>query len=448
MLISDKVLDPSVKKLVTAWLLLGVGSLIAAGIFSVLLVLSRTPAIQEMIPLIDFFHVALVVHVDLSVLIWFLSFAGALWSYFLIHSVTLWDKAALFFAITGTFIITVVPFFGIGNPIMNNYIPVLDHPVFLNGLNIFGIGICLFVIRILFSFPQLKKSEYPVLPYAAYLAAITTLFSIGALITSYLAIPADWNGEIYYETLFWGGGHVLQFTHSILMLVAWAWLAHTSGASIKLSNKLSMLLFTLTALPVISTPLIYIYHEVTSAEHMIFFTELMRYGGLATVPLGGIIVWHIITSGKTQRQHRPIKAALLCSIALFAVGGVIGFLIEGVNVVIPAHYHGSIVGVTLSFMGLTYYLLPQLGFAQPTPRLAHMQPYIYAGGQLMHIIGLAWSGGYGIQRKTAGTAQGLDNLPEIAGMALMGMGGLISIIGGFLFIIVAIKSVRNRHSVT
>ena len=63
-----------------AWLKLGVVSLLLAGLFSMLLVLSRTPAIQEMVPFVDLFHVALVVHVDLSVLIWFISFAGVLWS--------------------------------------------------------------------------------------------------------------------------------------------------------------------------------------------------------------------------------------------------------------------------------------------------------------------------------------------------------------------------------
>ena len=118
-------------------------------------------------------------------------------------------------------------------------------------------------------------------------------------------------------------------------------------------------------------------------------------------------------------------------------------MIEGINVVIPAHYHGSIVGVTLAFMGLTYFLLPRLGFGRPEGRMAHWQPYIYGGGQLMHITGLAWSGGYGVQRKTAGAAQGLENLPEIAGMPLMGMGGLVAIIGGILFLVVAINAMRR-----
>ena len=115
-------------------------------------------------------------------------------------------------------------------------------------------------------------------------------------------------------------------------------------------------------------------------------------------------------------------------------------LISGVNTIIPAHYHGSIVGVTLAFMGLTYLLLPQLGFRAPSGRLATLQPYLYAGGQLLHITGLAWSGALGIQRKTAGAAQGLHGAPEIAAMGLMGLGGLVAIIGGFLFLVVALRA--------
>ncbi|MFB3079723.1 MAG: hypothetical protein ACE1Y4_17135, partial [Lysobacterales bacterium] len=65
-------------------------------------------------------------------------------------------------------------------------------------------------------------------------------------------------------------------------------------------------------------------------------------------------------------------------------------------------------------------------------------------GQLMHIIGLVWSGGYGAQRKTTSLAQGADRLGEVAGTGLLGLGGLISVIGGLLFLIVCYKSIRSR----
>ncbi|MEI6483781.1 MAG: hypothetical protein WCO62_10210, partial [Betaproteobacteria bacterium] len=65
------------KSLAKAWLALGLLALLASGLFSVLLVMSRTPQLQSLFPVTYFFRVALVAHVDLSVLVWFMAFGGA-----------------------------------------------------------------------------------------------------------------------------------------------------------------------------------------------------------------------------------------------------------------------------------------------------------------------------------------------------------------------------------
>ena len=72
--------DGARRRLARAWLWLGLLSLVGSGLFSVLLVLSRTPMVNQWLPVADFFRVALVVHVDLSVLVWFIAIAGVLWS--------------------------------------------------------------------------------------------------------------------------------------------------------------------------------------------------------------------------------------------------------------------------------------------------------------------------------------------------------------------------------
>ena len=209
--------------------------------------------------------------------------------------------------------------------------------------------------------------------------------------------------------------------------------------TISITEKTTKWLFLILLLPLFYVIHIYVARDVFDPIHITEFTLLMKYGGLFSVPLCLVIGWVFLTSKLNKNdENKAAKAALLTSIILFATGGVIGFLIHGVNVVIPAHYHGSIVGVTLAFMGLTYYLLPKLGFRSAVSRAARIQPWVYGGGQMMHILGLAWSGGYGVQRKTAGSAQGLENLPEIAGMAMMGLGGLIAIICGFGFVVVTI----------
>jgi hypothetical protein len=50
-----------------------------------------------------------------------------------------------------------------------------------------------------------------------------------------------------------------------------------------------------------------------------------------------------------------------------------------------------------------------------------------------------------VQRKTAGKTQILERLLEILGLGMMGLGGLISIIGGVLFLIVALKSIFGKR---
>ena len=141
---------------------------------------------------------------------------------------------------------------------------------------------------------------------------------------------------------------------------------------------------------------------------------------------------------------RPLRAALITSIVLFGVGGIIGFMIQGSNVKIPAHYHGSIVGVTLALMGVVYLLLPRLGFGEPAGRWATLQAYLYGAGQLLHVIGLVWSGGYGVQRKVAGSEQVLTSFQEVAAMGLMGLGGLIAVVGGLLFVAVVLHAMLRQ----
>jgi cytochrome c oxidase subunit 1 len=221
-------------------------------------------------------------------------------------------------------------------------------------------------------------------------------------------------------------------------------LASVSGCRIELTPRLMLVFLIFICLPIITLPFLYLAHDVVSSGHRLAFTELMKYGGLSCLPMGLAIVASIWRPGKAQGEGRYLRAALYSSIALFLVGGILGFLIAGLDIVIPAHYHGATVGVTVAFMGLCYYLLPRLGYGALPEKLAVWQPYLYAGGQLMHIAGLAWTGGYGVQRKTAGVAQGVDKIGEVAGMGLMGFGGLVSVIGGVLFLVVCYKSLRAK----
>jgi heme/copper-type cytochrome/quinol oxidase subunit 1 len=186
---------------------------------------------------------------------------------------------------------------------------------------------------------------------------------------------------------------------------------------------------------------IYLAYDVTSVEHYRLQTGLMRVGGgLAIAPFAAAVLYALAVAPRPSAQQRALRAALFWSLLLFGAGGLIGTMIDGANVKIPAHYHGAIVGITLAFMGLAYHLLPRLGFSRPNARLAALQPGLYGAGQLLHIAGLVWSGGYGVQRKVAGAEQVLKSAEEIAAMGIMGIGGLAAVAGGVLFIILVCRA--------
>jgi cytochrome c oxidase subunit 1 len=427
--------------LARAWLWLGVMALIGSGLLAVLLVLSRTPGIQDVFPLKDMFRAALVVHVDLSVAVWFMAFAAVIWSAVGGSGLAWLGWSGFGLAALGTALMTVSPFFPGADPVLNNYIPVLEQPLFFASLWIFGVGVSLAVLRaLLTTWPRRLLAEP--LRLGAFLGAVAAFLSLAAFFWSWWMVP--WvEGVIYYEVLFWGGGHTLQFQHALLMVVAWLWMAaHLGRPSIATARAVSFL-FVVAAVPLLVVPAIYLLVPIGSLPHVELFAKLMIWGHPYMAPLvilGALSLW-----GLRGVPAAPAKSAFVASFVLFALGGVLGYLIHGVNVVIPAHYHGSTVGVTLAFMGLAYVLLPTLGFGRADSRMAIWQPYVYGAGQLIHVLGLAWSGGYGVQRKVAGADQFLTTLPQKVGMGMMGLGGLIAVIGGLMFVVVCLKAMSRRN---
>jgi cytochrome c oxidase subunit 1 len=455
------------RTLARGWLWLAMMALIGSGLFSLLLVLSRTPGVNRWLPGVDFFRVALVVHVDLSVLVWFVALAGMLWSLNGSARALAWGWAALGLCAGGATLMAAAAFIGTGEPIMANYIPMLDRPLFHAGLVVFAVGSGVLVLRSMLCAPRLGThfGGEGALRFGLNAAAVSAAVALMAFVWSFVTVPSSLSGKIYYEILYWGGGHALQFTWTLLMLVAWLWLASACGARLRLSPRVTLLMFALALVSVFVTPYAYLAYPVASVEHRNLLTWAMRLGGgVAIVPIALAVVMSLrapvrgaatrhrlagetrpADGGAVVDDTRALRAALVWSIVLFAAGGVIGVFINGSNVRIPAHYHGCIVGVTLALMGLAYHLMPQLGYGAPRGRLARWQPALYGAGQLMHIVGLVWSGGYGVQRKVAGADQVLRSAGEVAGMGLMGAGGLVAIVGGLLFVVVMIRAARGAR---
>ncbi|MBF0110550.1 MAG: cbb3-type cytochrome c oxidase subunit I [Magnetococcales bacterium] len=439
---------------IRGWLLLALGSLVGAGLVVILIILARMPVIHDLIPWTGSFRTALVVHVDLSVLVWFLSFAGFLSAMTLRPEVRRTAHATVAAATAGALLITFSPFLGQDMPYLNNYVPVLANTAFLAGLGLFASG---FYGMAFLSLTRRRPAETPgeqSLLFGLSTSLIIAFLALLLLAWSYLLLPERLlteDGPHYFELLFWGPGHLLQFTYTQLEIIAWFWLASTLNQKQTISGNGLKFLFVLGAIPTLGGPVFTALFDIQSPDFRLAMTQLMAYGnGLAAIPAALILLFTLTRRGGNTEPtaSRPERLALLFSLVLFGLGGMIGVLIQGVNVTIPAHYHGSIVSITLAFMGLTYHLLPRLGGKPISSLWASRQLILYSFGSMLHVLGLAWSGSHGIQRKTAGAAQGLETLAEKIPMWIMGFGGIVAVIGGIVFLILAFGAFRRRTEET
>lgn len=430
-------------------MLLATAALAVPGLFAVVLVIARGS--QSTSPMFtDMFSKALVVHVDLLVLVWFLSMAFMLWSLLATTSKSwlpyLEESAIACFGL-GMLGITLSAFDPGGEALKSNYIPVIMSPVFFIGLSLLLSGMLLMLCRLLTASRLNDFFDKPQ-QFGLFSSGLIGLIALLAFFWSHVQMPPEIDGAQYYDMSFWGGGHVLQFVHVQVVMVCWLALARAINQDWHPSPKLLYALFAIGLIAALSAPLAYMAYDVYSAEHRQFFTQQMiMAGGLAPAMLS-LMLAPLLSKRRAFRKSgkRALWSALVMSVIVFLFGGFIGGLIQGENVVVPAHYHGAIVGITLGFMGMTYLLLPLFGYKDMAgTRLAYWQPIICGGGQILHVSGLAWSGGYGVLRKTPGGLAHAAPSVKLA-MGIMEWGGLLAVIGGIMFIVVVWQSVRGKTS--
>jgi hypothetical protein len=190
-------------RLARGWLWLGLLALLLAGVLALLLVLARTPGVQQLIPWEGFFHTALVVHVDLSVLVWFIAFGGMAWTLGLGPRLTCAGWASLAVSGLGAAMMALAPFVSEGHALINNYVPVLQQPLFLTGLSLFGVGAVMLALRSLAAaFPLNQRGGGAItLHFGLVVAAVTMLIAAISLVWSYVSIPGTLSGRAYFEML-------------------------------------------------------------------------------------------------------------------------------------------------------------------------------------------------------------------------------------------------------
>lgn len=440
---------------VRGWSALAMLSLAIAGVFALLLAISRVPGADTMFPWpVAFFHKGLVIHVVLSFVVWLLSVLGAMTT---VATLRLsagrprWralGTLAIAGAAAATALLFVPAWLDRGAPSLNNYVPVIIDPLYYGGLAVLGVSMALAVIRLLVNLVGRRGPLDPVtLSIAA--AGLLYLLALACFALAGLNIAGDNETPVtaaFNEDLFWGGGHALQFVNLGLMLGAWYVLGGLALGQPLVHPRLMMAALALLVVAAVPAPFLYALLAPFSGEQNQAFTDLQYLLAPPALLVAGGAASTLRRAAAAGRLpwSQPVFHCLLLSVVVFAVGGVLGLFVDGADTRTPAHYHGVIGGINLALMGLFFgLLLPLLGRAVTTGKAVFWSIWLYGAGQLLHALGLFWAGGYGAPRKTFAGA-GLEGWGATAGLYLMGVGAVIAVIGGVMFIFMVSKALLKR----
>lgn len=432
---------------VKRWLALAVGSLLLAGILALVLVIGRLPPLDALFTDAGFFRRALVVHVDLAIVVWFLGFFAALW--FLLPTTrqpSLFSRVAPIVAWSGLFMMVLTALIPNVAPVLANYVPVLDDPLYLTGLVLFGVALLVSVLdwRMSPSAEEVPSFIPPAARPGLRAAGLALVMAGFTFLASVWTTPDTLPVDAYYEELVWGGGHVLQFVSVAAMLVVWLTLL-TPVTGAPLSRSVTAILFGILILPTCVAPLL---ADTRAPGTRIFFTRMMEFGIFPVVTV--VLVASIRAITRTPGALRDTRVlGFATSATLTLVGFGLGASIDGSNTMVPAHYHASIGAVTAAFMTITHPLLAHLGLVSLKPRtiaLSRWQPVVFGLGQLAFAIGFGVAGAAGALRKTYGAEQAANagSFEQTAGLVVMGVGGFVAVVGGVLYLALLIGAWR-RH---
>ncbi|NQV84608.1 MAG: cbb3-type cytochrome c oxidase subunit I [Rhodospirillales bacterium] len=440
-----------------AWGLLAMASLGVAGIFALLLALSRVPGSEKIFPWpVQFFEKGLVLHVILSFVVWFLSILGALTAMVTYRLSDGWPRwkglgtIAIAGAAAATVLLFVPAWMDQGEASLNNYVPVIIDPIYYAGLIVLGLSLLAAVVRMFVNLIGRKGPLEPV-TLSVVAAGLVYVLALACFALAWLEIAGDPSvtamTPAINENLFWGGGHVLQFLNVGLLLTAWYILGGiTLGRPLAHPTLMNWAVFLLLASS-LAGPGLFVVFDAFSADQTAAFTNLQYLLAPPTLLLGlaGAITVLKRRSEGALAWDDPTFHCLVLSALVFATGGVLGLSVDGADTRTPAHYHGVIGGINLAFMGLFFGMfLPLLERGLKKTKSARTSVWLYAWGQVFHSLGLFWAGGYGAPRKVAGADQGIEALGAALGLYLMGVGALIAVIGGVMFIIMVTKALLKK----
>jgi cytochrome c oxidase subunit 1 len=462
--------------------------LLIGGVTALLVTLTRWPAVHLLPP--DQFYQVLTLHGINMLIFWIIFFEIAV-LYFCSSTLLRVRLAtpriawlAFVLMVAGAVLNNVVVLSGSSSVMMTSYVPMPADPNFYLGLILFAVGALLGCFIFLGTLVVAKEEKtydgsIPLVTFGALTACIIAIFTIsmGAviLIPTYMW-SMGWISEIdaaMYRLIWWGFGHSSQQINVAAHVAVWYAIAAIVFGAKPLSEKVSRMAF-----------LLYIaFLQLASAHHLlvdpglsstwkIFNTSYAMYLAVLASMVHGLTVPGSIEVAQRAKGlskglfewlrkapwGNPVFSGMFISLVGFGfIGGISGVVMgtEQINIIIhntiyvPGHFHATVVlGTTLAFMSLTYFLIPVLFRRQVfLPGLAKWQPYLFGIGMAVFTLVLMGSGTLGVQRRhwdMAFTDSMLSfDYPASAYtlMGIAGISGVAAILGGAIFVLITVVSV-------
>jgi cytochrome c oxidase subunit 1 len=356
--------------------------------------------------------------------------------------------------------------------------------MFYLGLILFAVGALLGCFVFLGTLVVAKEENtyegsIPLVTFGALTACIIAIFTIASgaiiLIPTFLwSIGYISNIDpVMYRVIWWAMGHSSQQINVAAHVAVWYAIAAIVFGAKPMSEKVSRTAFLLYIL----------FLQLASAHHLlvdpglgtewkIFNTSYAMYLAVLASMVHGLTVPGSIevaqrAKGLTNSLFEwlrkapwgnPVFSGMFISLIGFGfLGGISGVVMgtEQINLIIhntlyvPGHFHATVViGTTLAFMSLTYFLIPVLFRRELMfPGLAKWQPYLFGIGMAVFSLVMMGAGTLGVARRHwdmgfTGAALGYE-YPGSAYilMGLVGVSGIVAIIGGAAYILITVGSV-------
>ena len=466
----------------------GVVCLLLGGVLALLVSLTRWPAVHLLSA--DWFYLTLTAH-GLDMLVFWIIFFEIAVLYFcgstLLRSRLATPRIAwLGFALMliGAITTNIAIFQGESSVMMTSYAPMGARPPFYLGLILFAVGALLGCFVFLGTLVVAKaektyEGSIPLVTFGALTACIIAIFTIASgaiiLIPTFLwsAGYIHYIDPLMYRTIWWAFGHSSQQINVAAHVAIWYAIAAIAFGAKPMSEKVSRSAFLLyilflqlaSAHHLLSDPGLSSEWKVFNTSYFMYFAVLASMVHGLTVP-GSIEVAQRgkgFTKGLYEWLRKapwgnPVFSGMFISLIGFGfLGGISGVMMgtEQLNMIIhntiyvPGHFHATVViGTTLAFMAVTYFLIPSLFKREVAfPGLAKWQPYVFGLGMYMFVLVMMGAGTLGVPRRHwdigfAGTALPYE-FPGAAYlmMALVGVSAVLAVVGGGMYILVTVWSV-------